>query len=103
MEEFTIIIQVDAEEGEENMSINKVSDLDLEIMGSMLFDIQSHRGHYLKNRPRRKSYEPTARELYRKFEGWDIFESLLPRPKSGFSTILCIRIFKEEPIMMEML
>lgn len=103
MNEYTIIIQVDANDGEEAMSINKVSDLDLEVLSEMLLDIQSHRGYYLKNRPRRKPYEPTARELYRKHEGWDVFESLIPEPISGFTTILCVRIFREEPIRMDML
>lgn len=103
MDEFVVIIQVDSINGEEGISINKLSDLDLQILEPMILDIQSHRGHYLKGRPRRKSYEPTARELYRHHAGWDIFESILPSPKSGFTTVYHIHIFKDEPLKIEML
>lgn len=102
MNEYTMIIRVDAEEGEENYSIQQLSDYDMEILEPMLLCIQSHRGHYPKNRPK-KPYEPTARELYHDFIGWDIFESLLPNPKSGFSTILTIKVYRENPYTLEML
>ncbi len=100
--DYTIIVTVACEAGEENMSIASVSDTDMEVLEPMLVDIKNHRGYYPVGKCR-KLGEPTARDLYHNYVGWDVFESIRPNPISGFSTILSVSIYKEQPLKMEML
>ena len=97
-----MIIQVACNSGEESISINNVSDLDISVLEPMLIDIKNHRGYYPTGSYIRPGH-PTARDLYRSYQAWDIFESLIPKPRSGFSTILSIKLFKEKPLEMDML
>ena len=46
IEDYTMIVQVAGEEGEECISINTVSDTDMEVLEPMLMDIREHRGYY---------------------------------------------------------
>jgi hypothetical protein len=100
--DILMIIEVACNLGEESISINNVSDLDISVLEPMLIDIKNHRGYYPTGSYIRPG-QPTARDLYRSYQAWDIFESLIPKPRSGFSTILSIKLFKEKPLEMDML
>lgn len=102
MVEYTIIIKVLGVEGEENMSMEKVSDLDMEVINPMLLKIRENNGYYPRGKFETPG-KPTAKDLYRQFAGWDIVESILPRPKSGFSHIISVEVFREEPIKLNMI
>ena len=102
IEDYTMIVQVAGEEGEECISINTVSDTDMEVLEPMLMDIREHRGYYPTGKYR-KPGEPTARDLYHHHVAWDVWESIIPRPISGFSTIISVKLYKEKPLKMNML
>lgn len=102
MNDILMIIEVACNSGEESISINSVSDLDISVLEPMLLDIKSHCGYYPTGSYIRQG-QPTARDLYRSYQAWDIFESLIPKPKSGFSTILSVKLFREKPMKMDML
>ena len=86
---YTFIIEVDCDEGEENISI--------------LLDIRENQGYYPTGDflvyP-----DPSPEEFYgtRFRESFDILESRLPCPKSGFKRILEIKVFSESPISLYM-
>ena len=99
---YTLIISVFGEEDEGLISVNEVSETDLEVIQPLLEDLRFHQGYYPTGtfiRPDR----PTARDLYRHHSGWDVFNSLIPHPKSGIYTILNVKLFPSEPLKMEML
>lgn len=102
MKDYTMIVRVLAEPGEESITVSSVSDTDMEILEPMLLDIRNHRGFYPIGKGRRPG-EPSAKELYHNYVGWDVFESLRPNPVSGFSTIISVSVYREEPMKMEML
>ena len=101
-DDYTMIIVVAGEPGEDCISIATVSDTDMEVLEPMLVDIKNHRGYYPTGKAIKKG-RPTARDLYHNYQGWDVFESIIPRPLSGFSTILSVSLYKEEPLRMQML
>ena len=100
--DYTMIVEVLAEPGESNIAITDVSDTDMEVLEPMLLDIQQHRGYYPTGGMCKRG-QPTARDLYRKHQGWDVFESIVPRPPSGVNRIISVRLFRQEPLKMEML
>ena len=102
IEDYTMIVQVAGEEGEECISINTVSDTDMQVLDLILMYIRGHRGYQRTGRYRRPG-EPTARDLYHHHVAWDVWESIIPRPLSGFSTIISVRLYKEKPLKMNML
>jgi len=95
---YNIIIEVVGESKEPNISINSVGDCDIKAIWSMINDIKEHRGYYPKGSFIKPGH-PTARDLYRHHEGWDIFESLLPRNESGCIAIKYIKIYPEKPLV----
>ena len=97
-----MIIEVAGNPDESCISISKVSDYDMEILEPLLLDIKSHCGYYPTGKFK-KMGKPSARELYHNYVGWDVFESLVPKPISGFSSIIKVSLFKDEPYKMEML
>jgi hypothetical protein len=100
--DYTMIVVVAGQPGEECVSIASVSDTDMEVLEPMLIDIKNHRGYYPVGRARRPD-KPTARDLYHNYQGWDVFESIRPQPLSGFTTILSVSLYREEPLRMQML
>lgn len=99
--EYTIIITVMGVEGEENMSISTISDLDMELIYPILCSIKENNGRYPTGTFIRPG-QPSGRDLYRDFVGWEILNSMLPRPISGFSNILTFSMYKEEPWRMDL-
>lgn len=99
---YKIVIRVDAKEGEQDTSIHSLSEYDLEVLGPLLENIKAHQGFFLAGR-RPQGWEPSAKDLYKGFLGWDIFVSLLPKPIHGFSNILYVEIYSGNPYKMEML
>lgn len=102
MTSYILMIKVATKKGEESISINEVGDTDMEVLEPLFIDIKSHNGYYPTGEYCRPG-QPTARELYRKHQAWDIFESLVPQPPSGFACILSVQVFKEKPLEMQML
>jgi hypothetical protein len=102
LQKFTMIVQVDANPGEQDVSIAKVSGTDMEVLDPMLQDIKSKKGYY-PTRNRVKPGNPSARDLYHEYIGWDVFESIVPRPVSGFTTILSVKVFSDSPFELDML
>lgn len=98
--DYTIIIKVAGEKGEENLSINRLSSSDLEIITPMIQDIREHRGWY----PCGSFYKggPSPRQLYRHHLGWDVFNSIVPNPPSGFALVVSIEVYSQEPITLNM-
>lgn len=103
MEEYTLVIRVIGlkEDSRNSVSINKVSDSDMEILQPLLEDIKDHKGYFPCGIFVKKG-EPTARDLYRVHSGWDVFDSLLPRPESGFALVDSVEFFNKPPYVMKM-
>lgn len=99
---YTMVVKVLGSEGEENMSIAQVSDYDMEVLNPMLLDIRSRNGYYPSGKYLRPG-NPTPRDLYRKYPGWEIFQSIIPHPLSGFSHITEIELYEGEPLKMTMI
>lgn len=97
-----MIVKVAGEPTESLISINTVSDTDMEVLEPLLMDIREHQGYYPKGKYQRPG-NPTARDLYRKHEAWDIFESILPKPPSGFPAVISVELYSQVPLKMEML
>ena len=91
---YTFIIEVDCDEGEENISITEISLDELNQVNPLLLDIRENQGYYPTGDflvyP-----DPSPEEFYgtRFRESFDILESRLPCPKSGFKRILEIKVF----------
>ena len=100
--EYTMIVAVAGEPGEDCVSVVKVSDTDMIVLEPMLLDIKAHQGYYPTGKYVRAD-RPSARELYRKHQGWDVFEYIILRPLSGFSNILSVSLFREDPMRMDMI
>lgn len=100
---YTFIIEVDCDEGEENISITEISLNELNQVNPLLLDIRENQGYYPTGDflvyP-----DPSPEEFYgtRFRESFDILESRLPCPKSGFKRILEIKVFSEPPISLYM-
>lgn len=93
---YTMIIQVAGEDDENCISISKVSDADMEVMYPILEEIKRNKGYFTKGSYVRPG-EPSGRDLYRNFIGWDVFSSHLPDPPSGFSRVLEVKLFRDNP------
>lgn len=93
---FTIVLEVDALPGEQNLSVSKVSGTDMMVLDPILLDIKERHGYYPKVNP------AALRELYRKYVGWSVLESILPKPRSGYTTITGVRVFSELPLTLNM-
>lgn len=99
---FTVIIKVSCIKGEEGISVVTLSDLDMELIEPILLDIKSRRGYY----PTGKYVQPgcpTPKDLYRHYPGWDILSTILPEPLSGFPQISEVRVYKDDPMILDML
>lgn len=99
---FTVIIKVSCLKGEEGISVVTLSDLDMELIEPVLMDIKSRRGYF----PTGKYVQsgcPTPKDLYGHYPGWDILSTSLPSPSSGFPQISEIRVYKDEPLVLDML
>lgn len=84
-----IIIQVDCEPGEENMSISDITDQEFWTLDNVLQAIRARGGYY----PTGDFLEfPDPVELYSTIPGYDILERILPKPVSGFRKILEVSI-----------
>ena len=103
MKEFTMIVTVAGEPDESCISIEKVSEVDIEVLQPLLDDIRNHRGFYPTGRKWIAKAGLSAKDLYHNHVGWDVWESIIPRPVSGFSTILSVHLFDSEPWKMDML
>lgn len=100
--EYSIIISVDANKGEQDTTISRVSATDMMVLDPILRDIQSKKG-YFPTTSRCSPGQPSARDLYHDYVGWDVFISILPKPISGFTTILKVLVFPDNPLVMDML
>lgn len=100
--DYTLIVVVAGEPGEDAVSVVRVSDMDMVVLEPMLLDIKAHQGYYPTGKYVRVG-QPTPRDLYHHHLGWDVFESILPKPISGFSNILSVSVFREEPMKMDMI
>lgn len=93
---YTFIVEVDCNEGEENISVSEISLTELNQVNPLLLDIREHQGYYPTGDflvyP-----DPSPEELYgsRFKDVFDILETRLPCPKSGFKRIIEIRVFSE--------
>lgn len=94
--EYTMIIQVAGEDGENCVSISKVSDADMEVMYPILEEIKRNKGYFTRG-SYVKPGKPSGRDLYRSFAGWDVLSSHLPDPPSGFFAVLEIKLFRDNP------
>lgn len=97
---FTLVIEVVGEKGEECISVNQVSSTDLEVITTIIEDIRDHGGWY----PCGEFYRsgPTIRDLYRHHAGWEVFNSLLPQPPSGFALVASVKLFGQELCKIDM-
>ena len=98
-----MIVTVAGNPDEACISIEKVSDVDMEVLEPLLEDIKNHRGFYPTGRLPIIKAGISARDLYHDHIGWDVFESIVPRPVSGFNTIISVQLFKDTPLKMDML
>jgi hypothetical protein len=99
---FTVIIKVSCLKGEEGISVVSLSDLDMELIEPVLLDIKSRRGYF----PTGKFVQsgcPTPKDLYGHYSGWDILSTALPKPLSGFPQISEVKVYKDEPMVLDML
>lgn len=99
---MTLVITVFCNPGEPSTSVNRVSMTDIKALDPLLECIKSHRGFFPTG-----SYitqgRPSARDIYGKYSAWDVLDSLLPKPASGIANILKVQLFREEPLVMDML
>lgn len=99
---FTVIIKVSCIKGEESTSVVTLSDLDMELIEPILMDIKSRRGYFPTGKYVQPGY-PTPKDLYRHYPGWDIFSTILPEPLSGFPQISEVRVYRDDPMILDML
>ena len=99
---FTVIIKVSCIKGEESTSVVTLSDLDMELIEPILIDIKSRRGYFPTGRYVQLGY-PTPKELYGNYPGWDILSTILPEPLSGFPQISEVRVYRDDPMILDML
>lgn len=99
---FTVIIKVSCAKGEESTSVVTLSDLDMELIEPVLMDIKSRRGYFPTGKYVQPGY-PTPKDLYRHYPGWDILSTILPEPLSGFPQISEVRVYRDEPMVLDML
>lgn len=98
-EMYTIIILVDARQGEDKWAVDEVSELDLKVMEPLLVEIKKNGGYY-PTEGRNQPGAPNARDLYHGYEGWNVLDSIVPRPLSGFTRIIEIRLFRGESMVL---
>lgn len=99
---FTVIIKVSCLKGEESTSVVTLSDLDMELIEPILIDIKSRRGYFPTGKYVQPGY-PTPKDLYRHYPGWDILSTILPEPLSGFPQISEVKVYKDVPMVLDML
>lgn len=99
---FTVIIKVLCLKGEESTSVVTLSDLDMKLIEPILIDIKSRRGYFPTGKYVKQGY-PTPSDLYRHYPGWDILSTILPEPTSGFPQISEVKVYKDEPLVLDML
>lgn len=99
---FTVIIKVSCLKGEESTSVVTLNDLDMELIEPILIDIKSRRGYFPVGKYIQPGY-PTPKELYGNYPGWDILSTILPEPLSGFPQISEVKVYKDEPLILDML
>lgn|SRR5574344_7210 len=98
---YKIIIRVACRDGEDSMSYNTIEDDDISVLNPLLQDIKEHRG-YFPSGSFIEPDKPSAKDLYDNYVGWDILGSILPKPKSGIIAIIDIMLYKENPLIIDM-
>lgn len=99
---FTVIIKVSCLKGEESTSVITLNDLDMELIEPILIDIKSRRGYFPTGKYIQSGY-PTPKDLYGNYPGWDILSTILPEPLSGFPQISEVKVYKDDPMILDML
>lgn len=100
---YTFIVEVDSDEGEENISISKISLDELNQINPLLLEIKNNRGYYPTG-DFLIYHTSSPEEIYgiRFKKAFDILESRLPCPRSGFRRIIEINVFSEPPTSLYM-
>ena len=85
-------IIVDCRYGEESNWVSEINEDELNKLNPLLADIETRRGYY----PTGDYYtypDPSPKELYSSYSGWEILQRLLPTPTHGFAKISEVHIF----------
>lgn len=97
MNNYYIVIIVEASEGEETTRITEITVSELEVLWPLLCYIRDSYGGYFSTGKYRKGKDPTPEELYSMYPGWKELITRFPEPKSGVKRISEIHIFSETP------
>ena len=98
---FTIILKVDAVEGEESTWVSKISEEELTEMKSLLEAIFKNNGYFPTDNKCEEG-DPRADLLYSSYPGWKSLITRLPTPISGYRKIVEIHVFSGAPTSLYM-